>query len=325
MPTRLHRFIVAACVALAAACATQAHARVAGGKPVSLIVSYPVGGGADLMARLIAPRMSEALGQTVIVENKPGAGGQVAGAYVAKAAADGATLLFDASSYAVTPSLYAHMAYDPSQAFTPIAVLALFPNVLVVHPPFAAASVRDVVTAAKARPGAIAFASSGNGSAQHLAGALFEDLAQIDLLHVPYRGGGPALSDVIGGQVPLFFANLASSLSHIQSGRLRAVAVTSRKRSPALPAVPTMEEAGITGYEVHEWNPLLAPAGIDADTRRQLIAAVAHAMASPEVQDRIRSLGGEPFAGDATQAQAFLREQQQLWAGIVRRHHIKVE
>jgi tripartite-type tricarboxylate transporter receptor subunit TctC len=302
-----------------------AAARVAGGKPVSLVVSYPVGGGADLMARLIAPRMAESLGQPVIVENKPGAGGQVAGAYVAKAAADGATLLFDASNYAVTPSLYPRMAYDPAKAFTPIAVLALFPNVLVVHPPFAAAAVRDVVANAKAKPGALAVASSGNGSAQHLAGALFEDLAKVDLLHVPYRGGGPALSDVIGGQVPLFFANLASSLSHIQSGRLRPLAVTSRKRSAALPDVPTMQEAGVPAYELYEWNPLLAPAGIDADTRRQLVAAVAHAMAAAEVQERIRALGGEPFAGGVDAAEAFLRDQKQLWSRVVRERTIKVE
>jgi tripartite-type tricarboxylate transporter receptor subunit TctC len=318
-------FMALAVGALVAAGSSGAQAAVAGGKPVSLIVSYPVGGGADLMARLIAPRMAEALGQTVIVDNKPGAGGQVAGAYVAKAVPDGTTLLVDASSYAVTPSLFPRMAYDPAKAFAPIAVLALFPNVLVAHPPFAAASVRDVVAAAKAKPGTLAFASSGNGSAQHLAGALFEDLAQVDMLHVPYRGGGPAMSDVIGGQVPLFFANLASSLSHIESGRLRPLAVTSKKRSAALPAVPTMEEAGVPGYEVYEWNPVLAPSGIDAETRRQLIAAVAQAMAAPEVRERIRALGGEPFNGGAAEADAFLREQQQLWGRIVRQRNVKVE
>jgi tripartite-type tricarboxylate transporter receptor subunit TctC len=312
-------------LALAVVAALPAQAQVAGGKPVSLVVSYPPGGGADLMARLIAPHLSQALGQTVIVENRPGAGGQVAGAYVAKAVADGATLLLDASNYAVTPSLYPRMAYDPAKAFTPIAVLALFPNVLVVHPPFPAAGVQDIVAAAKARPGVLAFASSGNGSAQHLAGALFEDLAKVDLMHVPYRGGGPAMADVIGGQVPLFFANLASSLGHIQNGRLRALAVTSKTRSAVLPKVPTMEEAGVPGYESCEWNPLLAPAAIDAATRRQLVAAVAHAMAAPEVQERIRALGGEPFKGGPEAAERFLREQQQLWARIVRERNIKVE
>ena len=184
---------------------------------------------------------------------------------------------------------------------------------------------RDVVSAAKAKPGALAFASSGNGSAQHLAGALFEDLTGTDLLHVPYRGGGPAMSDVIGGQVPLFFANLASSLSHIQNGRLRPLAVTSKQRSPVLPNVPTMEEAGVRGYEVYEWNPVLAPAGIDAKTKAALVAAVAHAMAAPEVQERIRALGGEPFIGGADAAEKFLRDQQLLWARIVRERNIKVE
>lgn len=317
--------LVGSWFAAAALAALPAHAEVAGGKAVSLVVSYPVGGGADLMARLIAPRMAQALGQPVLVDNKPGGAGQLAGSYVAKAAPDGATLLFDASSFSVTPSLYPHMAYDPAKAFTPIAVLALFPNVLVANPQFPAASVRDVLAMAKASPGRIAFASSGNGSAQHLAGALFEDIGKVDMLHVPYRGGGPAMNDVIAGQVPLFFANLASSLGQIQNNRLRPLAVTSRRRSAALPNVPTVEEAGLAGYEVYEWNPILAPAAISADTRRQLVAAVQRAMAAPEVQERIRSLGGEAFSGDAEAAAKFLQQQSELWARVVREHNIKAE
>lgn len=303
-----------------------AHAMpIAGGKPITLVVSYPPGGGADLVARLVAPRLAEALGQTVVVENKPGAGGVVAGGQVARGAADGSQLLFDASSFAVAPSLYPKMGYDPARAFTPIGVVAQFPNVLVAHPPFAAATVKDVVAQAKARPGAIAYASSGNGSAQHLAGALFEDLAGVDLLHVPYKGGGPAMTDVMGGQVPLFFANLASSLGHIQAGRLRPLAVTSRNRSTALPQVPTMAEAGVPGYEVTEWNPLLAPAGITPDVKQALVAAFAKALAMPDVQERIRQLGGEPFVGGVDAATRFLAEQQQLWARVVRQRHVRVE
>lgn len=321
----LKTVLVGSWFAAAALGAWPAHAEVAGGRPVSLVVSYPVGGGADLMARLIAPRMAQALGQPVLVDNKPGGAGQLAGSYVAKAAPDGATLLFDASSFSVTPSLYPRMAYDPAKAFTPIAVLALFPNVLVANPQFPAASVRDVLAMAKASPGRIAFASSGNGSAQHLAGALFEDIGKVDMLHVPYRGGGPAMNDVIAGQVPLFFANLASSLGQIQGNRLRPLAVTSRRRSAALPNVPTVEEAGLAGYEVYEWNPILAPAAISADTRRQLVAAVQHAMAAPEVQERIRSLGGEAFTGDAEAAGKFLQQQNELWARVVREHNIKAE
>lgn len=325
MPRHPLAFIAALCAALCLAAAPAAHAEIAGGKPVSLVVSYPAGGGADLMARLIAPKMAEALGQTVVVENRPGGGGQIAGAYVAKAAPDGATLLLDASNYAVTPSLYPRMSYDPTKAFTPIAVLALFPNVLVAYPPFPAATVKDLLEAAKASPGKIAFASSGNGSAQHLAGALFEDMGKVSLLHVPYRGGGPALADVMGGQVPLFFANMASSISLIQTGKLRAIAVTSRTRSAALPNVPTIEEAGLKDYEVYEWNPVLAPAGISADTRRQLVAAVNRAMSSKEVQERIRSLGGEPFTGGPDAATKFLQDQYVLWRRVVRERNIKVE
>jgi tripartite-type tricarboxylate transporter receptor subunit TctC len=214
---------------------------------------------------------------------------------------------------------------SPAKAFTPIAVLALFPNVLVANPQFPAANVRDVLAMAKASPGRIAFASSGNGSAQHLAGALFEDIGKVDMMHVPYRGGGPALNDVIAGQVPLFFANLASSLGQIQGNRLRALAVTSKRRSPALPDVPTVEEAGLAGYEVYEWNPILAPVGISADTRRQLVTAVQKAMAAPEVQERIRSLGGEAFVGDTEAAARFLQQQNELWARVVREHNIKAE
>ena len=181
------------------------------------------------MARLIAPRLAEALGQSVVVDNKPGAAG-----LVARAVPDGSQLLLDASSFAVNPALFPKLPYDSDKACTPLAVLALFPNVLVCTPGFEAKSVNDLVQMAKATPGQISYASSGNGSAQHLAGALFEDRAGVSMVHVPYRGGGPAMNDVMAGQVPLFFANVASSLRQIQSGRLRPLAVTSRRRARAL-------------------------------------------------------------------------------------------
>lgn len=199
----------AASILLALPCA--AHAQAYPAKPIRLVVTYPAGGGADLMARLVAPKMSESLGQPVVVENKGGASGQIGAAEVARAAPDGYTLLLDASSYAVNPSLFAKLPYDPPKAFTPIAVLALFPNILVVTPSFAARDVKGLVAEAKSKPGSIAYASSGNGSAQHLAGELFRQRAGVDITHVPYKGGGPALNDVIGGQVPIFFANMASN------------------------------------------------------------------------------------------------------------------
>lgn len=308
-----------AAVAAPWALTAQAAGQIAGGKPITLVVSYAAGGGADLMARLIAPRMAEFLGQPVLVDNKPGAGGQIAATQVARAVPDGTQLLVDASSFAVNPALYPKLPYDTDTAFAPLAVLAQFPNVLVCTPGFEAKSVKDLIRLAKARPGQIAYASSGNGSAQHLAGALFEDLAGVKLVHVPYRGGGPAMNDVMAGQVPLFFANVASSLGQIQSGRLRPLAVTSRRRTRALPDMPTMEEAGVPAYEVLEWNPVLAPAGIDAKSRAALIAAIRKTMADPEVLGRVRSLSGEAFPdGPEALTQAFLKAQQLKWGRIIK-------
>ena len=296
----------------------RAQEPIAGGRPITLVVSYPAGGGADLMARLLAPHLGQALGQTVVVDNKPGASGQIAAGQVARAAPDGSQLLLDASSFAVNPSLFPKLPYDTATAFTPLAVLALFPNVLVCTPSYEAKAVRDLVRMAKARPNQIAYASSGNGSAQHLAGALFEEKAGVNLVHVPYKGGGPALNDVMGGQVPLFFANVASSLGHIQGGKLRPLAVTSRLRARALPEIPTMEEAGVPGYEVLEWNPVLAPAGMAPSLRARLAAAIRKAMAEPEVLGRVRSLSGELFEGQEAKAAEFLKAQQALWARVVR-------
>ena len=303
----------------------QGSGQIAGGKTVTLMVSYAAGGGADLMARLIAPKLSEALGQTVVVDNKPGASGQIAAGLIARAAPDGSQLLFDASSFAVNPALFPKLPYDTDKAFTPLAVLALFPNVLVCTPNFEAKNVKDLIRMAKAKPGQISYASSGNGSAQHLAGALFEDRAGVSLVHVPYRGGGPAMNDVMAGQVPLFFANVASSLGQIQSARLRPLAVTSRRRTRALPNIPTMEEAGVPAYEVLEWNPVLAPAGMDPKVKATLVAAIRKAMSDPEVLGRVRALSGEVFPdGPDGLVDAFLKAQQTKWGNIVRERKITV-
>ena len=311
------RFLAAASACLALP--VKAAGDIGGGKPITLVVSYPTGGGADAMARLVAPKMSEALGQPVIVENKPGGSGTIAASQVARAAPDGLTLLFDASSFAVNPALFPKLPYDSDKSFTPLAVLAQFPNVLLCTTSFEARNVADVLRLARAKPNSLAYASSGNGSAQHLAGALFEQLAKVEMTHVPYRGGGPALNDVIGGQVPLFFANVASSLGQIQSGRLRALAVTAAMRCRALPDVPTMAEAGVKGHEVEEWNPVLAPAGLPAATRDKLVAALRRAMADKDVVARVHALGGEVFTGEPAQ---FIKAQQALWMRVVKERGI---
>lgn len=294
-------------------------------KPITLVVTYPPGGGADAMARLIAPRLSEALGQNVVVDNKPGASGQIGAAAVAKAVPDGHTLMLDASSFAVNPALYPKLPYDTDKAFRPVGVIALFPNVVLVNAQFQAKSVAELITAAKVSKDAVAFASSGNGSAQHLAGAMFESAAKVAMAHIPYKGGGPALNDVVGGQVPVFFGNLASTLGHIQSGRLRALAVTSAARSGILPDVPTLAEAGVAGAEVYEWNVLVTPAGTPNDVVAKLSAALQKAMDSPEVKARIAQLGGEIQKSNPEAAQAFVRGQMALWARVVKDRSIALE
>ena len=305
--------------------AVGAHAQPFPAKPVRLVVSYPPGGAADLMARLVAPKMQEALGQPVVVENRPGASGQIAANEVARSNPDGHTLLYDASSYAVNPSLFASLPYDPSKAFTTVSVLALFPDVLVVTPTFAPRDVKELVDAAKAAPGTIAFASSGNGSAQHLAGELFRQKSGVAITHVPYKGGGPALNDVMGGQVPMFFATVPSSLGFIQAGKLRPLAVTGAARSAALPDVPTMTEAGVPGVVVYEWNAIFAPAGTPGAAVAKIAQAVHYALQAPELRARIASLGGEIADYGPAEADRFVREQMQLMSRVVREAHIKVE
>ncbi len=312
---------------LAAACAfaTGAAAQSFPSKPIRLVVTYPPGGGADLMARLIAPKMAESLGQPVVVENKPGAGGQIGAGEVARAAPDGYTLMLDAANHAVNPSLYPSLPYDSAKAFQPISLLVQFPNVLVVTSSFPAKDVQELIAMAKAKPGTIAFASSGNGSAQHLAGELFRQKANVDITHIPYKGGGPALNDVIGGQVPMFFANMASGLPHVKGGRLRALAITGAKRSPALPEAPTIAEAGLPGYEVYEWNAVFAPAGTPAPVVARLSEAISKALQSQEVRDRVAALGGEIAALGPAETARFIREQTELWSRVVRAGGIRAE
>jgi tripartite-type tricarboxylate transporter receptor subunit TctC len=294
-------------------------------KPITLVVTYPPGGGADAMARLIAPKMGEALGQTIVIENKPGAGGQIGAAAVAKAAPDGYTLMLDASSFSVNPSLYPKLPYDSSKAFQPVGVVALFPNVVLVNANFAAKSIADLIAAAGKTKDAVSYASSGNGSAQHLAGALFESAAKVDMVHVPYKGGGPALNDVIGGQVPLIFGNLASTLQHVQSGKLRALAVTSGKRSPILPDVPTLNESGLRGTEIYEWNAVFAPSNTPEPVMKKLSAAFQQALESPEVKARVAQLGGEIQKGTPEQAKKFIEQQIHLWGRVIKDRNITIE
>jgi tripartite-type tricarboxylate transporter receptor subunit TctC len=321
----MNRFTQLAASVVTFACATLAHAQSYPNKPVTLVVTYPPGGGADTMARLIAPKLGEALGQNVVIDNRGGATGQIGAAHVAKAAPDGYTLMLDASAFVINPSLNPKLSYDIEKSFRPIGLIALFPNIVLVNPNFAAKSVTDLVSLAKQRKEAVSYASSGNGSSQHLAGALFEMAAGVDMVHVPYKGGGPALIDVMGGQVPLLFGNLAATLQHVQSGKLRALAVTSNKRVPMLPDTPTIAESGVPNFEVYEWNAIFAPAGTPDAVIERVSAAFRQAMNAPEVKARIAQLGGEIRASAPPETQKFVSEQAQMWSKLIAARGIKAE
>jgi tripartite-type tricarboxylate transporter receptor subunit TctC len=318
-------FMPAAAFSIIASAAMLAQAQEYPNKPVRIVVSYPPGGGADIMARLIAQKLSVSLGQSFVVENKPGASGQIAAQSVAKADPDGYTLMIDASSYAVNPTLYPKLPYDPLKAFAPISTLALFPNMLVVSPSFPVSSVKELVAMAKAKPGSISYASSGNGSAQHLSGELFKQQAGVDLQHVAYKGGGPAMNDVIAGHVPVFFANMASGLGHVKSGKLKALASTGAKRSPNMPNLATMAEAGVPGYEVYEWNVLVVPAGTPPAVINKLHAEVKKVLEMKDVRERLDGLGAEIVASNPAETDKFLRGQINKWAKVIKAGNIKVD
>ncbi len=294
-------------------------------KPIKLIVSYAPGGGVDTTARILAPKLAEALGQAVVVENRAGSGGVIGGEAAAKSAPDGYTFLLDASSQAINPALQPKMPFDTFKDLLPISLLVRAPNVILAHPPSSLNTVEDLVKQAKAKPGSLSYASAGNGSAQHLAGELFKAQAGVFLVHIPYRGGGPAMIDVMAGQVPISFGNLASAMPHIKSGKLRAIAITGSTRSPAAPNVPTVAESGLKGYEVYEWNAMFAPAGTPAAIIDRMQRELVRIVALPDVRERLLSIGAEPIGSSAAELDKIRRADLERWTAIIKRASIKVD
>lgn len=294
-------------------------------KPVRLVVPYTPGGGADTTARLIAPRLQEALGQTVVIDNKPGAGGSIGDDAVAKAAADGHTLLIGAFAHAVNPSLMGRMPFRTPEDFAPISLLVTVPELLVVTPSFPAKTVQELVAMAKAQPGKLSYASSGNGSAQHLAAELFRMRTGIDIQHVPYKGGSLAVADVAAGHVPFYFGNMSAALPQARGGKVRALAVTSPQRSPAAPEVPTMAESGVQGCEIFEWNALLAPAATPPDIVKRLHAEVAKVMAMEDIRAKFADLGAQAVGSNPEELAAFLKLEMAKWAEVVKAANVKIE
>lgn len=310
----------------AASClAAPALAQAYPAKPVRLVVPYSPGGGADTTARLLAPKLQEALGQTIVIDNKPGAGGTIGDDAVAKAAPDGYTLLIGAFAHAVNPSLLPKMTFRTPEDLAPISLLVTVPELLVVTPSFPAKTVAELVAMAKAEPGKLSYASSGNGSAQHLAAELFKMRTGTDIQHVPYKGGGLAVADVAAGHVPFYFGNMSAALPQARAGRVRALAVTSAQRSPAAPDVPTMAEAGVTGCEISEWNALLAPAATPPAVIERLHAEVVKILAAEEMKAKFADLGAQTIASTPAELATFLRAEMVKWAEVVKAANIKIE
>ena len=288
-------------------------------KPVRLLIPSTPGGSVDTIGRTIAPRISERWGQQLVVENRPGAGGTIAGDLVAKSAPDGYTLLLGTiAALATNISLQKKLPYDPLKDFAPVTLVATQNLMLVVHPSVPARTVKELVRFAKAQPGKLSFASAGNGSGSHLSGELFKQTTGIDILHVPYKGVQPAMVDVISGQVAMNFPSILSALPHVRSGRVRALAVTGAKRTRAAPDLPTMQEAGIKDYESMTWYAVVAPSGTPQDVVTRLSSEIAGIVKQPEVADRLSSEGADPVGSTPQEFGRYLRSEIEKWRKVIR-------
>lgn len=294
-------------------------------RPVTIVVAYPAGGAADMLARLVAPKMAAVLGQSVVIENRGGAAGQIGAGYVAQAKPDGYTILVDGGGYAINPTLFPKLPYDPAKAFTPVGILGVFPLVLTTSPGYSAKTTAELVQAARAAPDAVSYASPGTGSTQHLATEQFLQQAKVKMVHIPYKGGSPAMADVMGGHVPVYVANIGSSLPNMKAGKLRPLAVMAAKRSPLLPDVPTLAEAGVPNAEAYEWNGMFMPAGVPPAVAAKLTAALKTALEAPDVKERITSAGGEPFTGSTAEVKKFIDLQTQRMGKVMRDGNIRAE
>ena len=294
-------------------------------RPVRLIVPFPPGSGVDIVSRHVAPRLSEGLGQPVVVDNRGGAGGVVGAEVAAKSPADGYTLLMGTAGILTVVPALAKVNYNVQRDFSPVSVVASVPSVLVVHPSLPVKTVRDLVTLARSRPGTINYATTGNGTLPHLAAEFLRLRASIDIVHVPYKGSAPAITDLLGGQVEMFFANMLSAMPHITSGRLRAVAVSSVKRSAVLPAIPTMIEAGYPDFEASTWFGLLAPSGVPPEILQRLHAEVVKLLAGKELQQRLASEGAVVVGNTPAEFAAYIRDETEKWTRVVKAAKIRSE
>ncbi|MBB3464103.1 Bug family tripartite tricarboxylate transporter substrate binding protein [Rhizobium sp. BK377] len=311
---------------LAAATGTAASAQSFPDRSITMIVPFAAGGSTDVVARIVAQKMSEDLGQQVIVQNVAGAGGNLGADNVARAEPDGYTILMGTvATHALNPLILKSTPYDPEKDFAPISLLVIVPNVLVVNPELPAKNVQELIALLKADPDKYSYASSGNGTPLHLSGELFKSMAGIDMQHIPYKGAGPALNDVIGNQVPIMFDNLPSSSSHIKAGTLRALAVTTAERASSFPDIPTVAESGISGYETYTWNALFAPANTPADVIARLNASAKKALADPAVAERMKEFSARIVGSTPEELAAHVKAELAKWKPVVDGAHIQME
>ena len=294
-------------------------------KAIRVVVSYQPGGAVDIVTRTVGQKISEQLGQPVVVDNRPGASTNIGAVLVARAAPDGYTLLTASSANVVNMSLYSNMPYDTLHDFAPISELGYAPQVIVMNAALQVESVKDLIALAKAKPGGLSFASAGAGSSQHLTGELFKSIGQLDILHVPYKGGVPALIDVMGGRVSFMFINTLEALPNVKAGKVRALAIASAKRSSVFPDTPTFGESGMPGFESSTWWGFVAPTGTPATIVEKLHDEMAKALATREVKDRFAMLGAEIHGSTPAQFAAFMREEAKKWSAVIKKLGIKGE
>lgn len=304
----------------------SARAQAYPARAVRVIVPFPPGGAIDALGRILAQKMSEQWGQPFVVENRSGASGIIGTEIGARAAPDGHTLTMGAvSTHAISVALNPKLPYDPAKDFAPVAFVAAVPNLLVVNPGLAVKSAGDLIALARQKPGSLSYASAGAGTTLHLSGELLKSMARIDILHVPYKGSGPAVTDVIGGQVPIMFDSITSSLPHVKAGKLRALGITSATRSPVLPEVPTIAESGLPGYEMNPWFALFAPAGTSPAIIARLNAEVARIVGLPDVKERFSGIGALPMGGTPEKLGETMRADLAKWTRVIREAGIKVD
>ena len=327
MAGKLLRLAAAALAAALAGLPSGALAQAWPSKPIALVVPYPAGGPVDISARLLASQLQGALGQPVVVQNKPGAGGNIGADFVAKSLPDGHTLLMGAiATHAINPALYPKIPYDPIRDFQHIALVVQVPNVLVVNNDLPAHNVGELVDLLRKNPGKYDFASGSTGSTGHLAGELFKQLTGTYMVHIPYKGAGPAVTDLVAGRVHLMFDNLASALPNIKAGKVRALAVTTLRRSAFLPELPTLDESGLKGFDLTTWWGLMAPAGTPAAVVQRLADETAKALQAADVKVRLAAMGSEtPTVHSPREFTAFVQREREIYAGLVKRSGAKVD